>query len=95
MLDESSFSFFDSLMVFMTHYLSIESPNGIIFELEKKSSGRLSKNENLSGRVPWNRKKREQNEKKKSLTPFGYLANVQNYLFLLPRETNLIFNIGK
>lgn len=39
--------------------------------------------------------KREQNEKKKSLTPFGYLANVQNYLFLLPRETNLIFNIGK
>ena len=52
MLDESSFSFFDSLMVFMTHYLSIESPNGIIFELEKKSSGRLSKNENLSGRVP-------------------------------------------
>ena len=58
MLDESSFSFFDSLMVFMTHYLSIESPNGIIFELEKKSSGRLSKNENLSGRVPWNRKKR-------------------------------------
>ena len=33
--------------------------------------------------------------KKKSFTPFGYLANLQNYLFLLPRETNLIFNIGK
>ena len=35
MLGESSFSFFDSLMVFMTHCVSIESPNEMIFELEK------------------------------------------------------------
>ena len=78
----------------MTHYLSIESPNGIIFELEKSRvvvcpRMRIYRDEFLET------EKREQNEKKKSLTPFGYLANVQNYLFLLPRETNLIFNIGK
>ena len=36
-------------------------------------------------------KKREQNEKKKSLTPFGYLANVQNYLFLLFKRNKLDF----
>ena len=90
MLDESSFSFFDSLMVFMTHCVSIESPNEIIFELKKSRvvvcpRMRIYRDEFLET------EKREQNEKKKSLTPFGYLANVQNYLSLLFKRNKIDF----
>lgn len=62
---------------------------------KKKSSGRLSKNENLSGRVPWNRKKENRMKKEVIDTFWLFSQSTELSFFYFIRETKLIFNIKK